>query len=196
MHERQLLFVQGGGQGTYDDWDHKLVESLRRELGQGFEIHYPRMPNEDDPSYGAWKPALERALKPLKQGAIVVGHSVGGTILLRLLAEYSSPEPLGAVIVIAAPFVGEGGWSAEGLQFPADLGARLPEGVPVHFYHGLEDETAPPSHVDLYGRAVPQARIHRLPGRDHQLNDDLSEVAADILSLRKNTRPRAPGHRR
>jgi pimeloyl-ACP methyl ester carboxylesterase len=192
MHgERQLLFVQGGGQGTHDDWDHKLVESLRGELGQGFEIHYPRMPNEDEPSYGAWKPALERALKTLHDGAIVVGHSVGGTILLGLLAERPSPPQLGAIILIAAPFVGEGGWPPEGLPLPADLGARLPGGVPVHFYHGLEDETAPPSHVELYAHAVPQARIHRLPGRDHQLNDDLREVAAEILSLRKKARPRA-----
>jgi hypothetical protein len=30
---------------------------------------------------------------------------------------------------------------------------------------------------------VPQAHIHRLRGRDHQLNDDLREVAAVILSL-------------
>ena len=53
--KRQLLFVQGGGKGTHDEWDDKLVESLRRELGQNYEIHYPRMPNEEDPSYPLWK---------------------------------------------------------------------------------------------------------------------------------------------
>ena len=25
---RQILFIQGGGAGTHDDWDNKLVESL------------------------------------------------------------------------------------------------------------------------------------------------------------------------
>lgn len=30
---RQVLFIQGGGAGTHDEWDGKLVESLRRELG-------------------------------------------------------------------------------------------------------------------------------------------------------------------
>jgi hypothetical protein len=29
---------------------------------------------------------------------------------------------------------------------------------------------------------IPQARLHWLPGRDHQLNDDLSEVAETIRS--------------
>jgi hypothetical protein len=46
----QILFAQGGGEGAHDEWDDKLVDSLTRELGDGFEIRYPRMPREDDPS--------------------------------------------------------------------------------------------------------------------------------------------------
>jgi pimeloyl-ACP methyl ester carboxylesterase len=183
LTKRDVLFVQGGGKGTHDDWDRKLVESLRRELGEGYEIHYPRMPSEDNPSYGSWKAALENVLEKLHDGAILVGHSVGGTILIRMLAEHPSSRQLTAVLLIAVPFVGKGGWSFDELQLPADLGARLPRDVPIHFFHGLADETAPPPHADLYARAVPQAHIHRLPGRDHQLNDDLSEVAASILAL-------------
>jgi pimeloyl-ACP methyl ester carboxylesterase len=180
--KRQLLFVQGGGAGTHDDWDSKLVESLRRELGQGYEIHYPRMPDEDNPSYSSWRATLEKMLETLNVGAILVGHSVGATILIKLLAEHTLPRPR-AILLIAAPFVGKGGWSFDELELPGDLGARIAPGVPVHFFQGLEDETAPALHVDLYSRAVPQAHIHRLPGRDHQLNDDLSEVAAVVLSL-------------
>jgi pimeloyl-ACP methyl ester carboxylesterase len=149
------------------------------------------MPSEDDPSYAQWKTALEKEFGTLRDGAILVGHSVGGTILVKLLAEPSSARRFGAIFLIAAPFVGDGGWSADDLEFPPDLGARLPKGVPLHFYHGLEDEVAPPSHIELYARAVPQARIHRLPGRDHQLNNDLREVAAAILDLQAspNRRP-------
>ena len=183
----QLLFVQGGGKGTHDEWDNKLVASLQNELGQDYEIRYPRMPDEDDPRYALWKAALERVFGTLRDGAILVGHSVGGTILVKVLAEQLSAREFGALFLIAAPFVGDDGWSADDLQFPPDLGARLPTGVPIHFFHGLADEVAPPSHVELYARAVPQARVHRLPGRDHQLNNDLREVAAAILSL--ETRP-------
>jgi pimeloyl-ACP methyl ester carboxylesterase len=181
--KRQLLFVQGGGAGVHDEWDNKLVESLRRELGPDYEIRYPRMPNEGDPNYAAWKATLEREFAALNHGAILVGHSVGGTILVNTLAEQSSKAEYGAILLIAAPFVGEGGWPAGDLNTPRDLGARLPRGVPVHLYHGLDDETAPPLHVALYARAVPQARVHRLPDRDHQLNNDLREVAAAIKCL-------------
>jgi pimeloyl-ACP methyl ester carboxylesterase len=88
-----------------------------------------------------------------------------------------------ALFLIAAPFVGEGGWPSDELASSADLGARLAREMPVHIFHGLEDETAPPAHAELYARAVPQARVHRLPGRDHQLNDDLTDVALVIKAL-------------
>jgi len=105
MHaKRQVLFVQGGGKGVHDDWDSKLVESLRKELGRGYEIHYPRMPNEADPKYASWKNALKKDLEELPEGAILVAHSVGGTILLKVLTEHRPARTLGGLFVIAAPF--------------------------------------------------------------------------------------------
>jgi predicted alpha/beta hydrolase family esterase len=178
----QLLFVQGGGQGTHDEWDDKLVESLRRQLGPDYEINYPRMPREEEPSYARWKPALEKALGTLRDGAALVAHSVGGTTLIKLLSE-SSPQKFSAIFFVAVPFIGDGGWQADDVQPPPGLAARLPKGIPIHFFHGLNDEVAPPSHLDLYARELPEARVHRLPGRDHQLNNDLSEVAAEILRI-------------
>ena len=179
----QLLFVQGGGKGTHDEWDSKLVDDLRQRLGADYEIRYPRMPGEEEPSYARWKPTLEHEFTALRDGAVLVGHSVGATILISLLASRPPARRFGALFLIAAPFVGDGGWSADELKLSADLGARLPPGVPVHCFHGLEDEVAPVSHAELYARAIPQAQVQRLPGRDHQLNNDLSEVAAAISSL-------------
>ncbi|MET7865291.1 alpha/beta hydrolase [Micromonospora taraxaci] len=176
----QVLLIQGAGAGVYDDWDDKLFDSLSRELGDAYEVRYPRMPDEDDPGYASWSVVIRREIAALDDGAVVVGHSVGGTILVNMLAERPPERRLGAIVLVAAPFVGAGGWPGGGFEAPYDLGARLPRDVPVHVFHGLRDETAPPSHADLYAGVIPQARLHRLPGRDHQLNNDLSEVATVI----------------
>jgi hypothetical protein len=122
----------------------------------------------------------------LDDGAVVAGHSVGATVLVNALAEQPPEKELGAIVLIAAPFVGAGGWPTSEFEPASDLGAKLPPGVPVHVFHGLQDQTAPPSHAGLYARAIPQAQVHPLPGRDHQLNNDLSEVAEAI----RTTRPR------
>ncbi len=57
-----------------------------------YDVRYPRMPNETDPGYPAWKAALADEIALLDDGAILVGHSVGDTILINALAE-APPEP-------------------------------------------------------------------------------------------------------
>lgn len=180
MTRRQILFIQGGGAGAHDEWDIRLVESLAQRVGEAYEVRYPHMPHEDDPSYSGWSPTIVRELDALDEDAVVVAHSVGGTILVKALAERPSHRSLAAVVLIGVPFVGVGGWPADEFELPHDLGRHMPQGVPIHVVHGLQDETAPPAHADLYATAIPQAQLHRLPGRDHQLNNDLSEVA-DLL---------------
>ena len=182
---KQVLFIQGGGEGVHDEWDNKLVASLERELGPDYEIRYPRMPNEADPRYALWKAVLKKEFAKLDEGAILVGHSIGGTILINVLAEGPCDSSLTGIFLIAAPFVGRDGWSSEDIEPKSDLGARLPAPWKVYLYHGSEDDTAPFGHIDLYEKAIPQAVVRRLAGRNHQLNEDLSEVAGDIRRLER-----------
>jgi predicted alpha/beta hydrolase family esterase len=181
----QVLFIQGGGAGAHDEWDNRLVESLAEELGLGYEISYPRMPNEADPTYAAWKAALAREIAPLDDGAILIGHSLGGTILINALAEEPPDRKVAGVFLIAAPFVGVGGWPAEDIKPSSKFGARLPVATPIYLYHGNVDDTVPCAHLDLYARAIPHAVVRKLDGRNHQLDNDLAEVAEDIRALTK-----------
>ena len=178
-----VLFVQGGGAGAHDDWDAAMVTSLQQQLGPGFPVLYPRMPCEDDPTYARWSAVIGDGLAAEGDGVVVVGHSVGAAILVNYLAEHQPRVQVQAIVLIAAPFVGAGGWPGEEFELPPDLGARLPEGVPVHLFHGLDDQTAPQTHCGLYAQVIRQARVHLLPARDHQLNNDLSEVAQAIAAL-------------
>jgi len=94
MHERRhgqeteetpmtihVLCVQGGGTGTDDDWDSKLVESLERELSPEYELGYPRMPLKADPKYVDWKVALDWQFARLDDGAILSGTSSRSPVL-------------------------------------------------------------------------------------------------------------------
>jgi hypothetical protein len=42
----------------------------------------------------------------------------------------------------------------EEFESPPDLGSRLPQEVGAHVFHGLQHETASPSHADTYARAI------------------------------------------
>ena len=88
---------------------------------------------------------------------------MGAAILLATIVDGPPTTGLRSIVLISAPFVGTGGWPGDGFEFPDDLGAGLPAKILVHLFYGLEDQIVPPSHVDLYARAIPRARVHRFP---------------------------------
>lgn len=182
MMNRQVLFVQGGGEGAHAV-DAALVRSLAAELGPGYEIRYPLMPDEASPASAPWKRQLARELAAMADGSILVGHSVGATILINALAEGTLPSATAGVFLIAAPFVGDGGWQSDDLAPPADIGARLPRALSIYLYQGSDDEIVPFEHIALYAKSIRQAVVRRLDGRNHQLNEDMSEVARDIAGM-------------
>jgi predicted alpha/beta hydrolase family esterase len=179
---KQVLFVQGAGAGAHDEWDSKLVEGLRAKLGSGYEVSYPRMPDEGNPRYAAWKSALLGEFDSLADGSVLVGHSIGGAILIQVLAEQVPRRQFSAALFIAAPFIGAGGWPSDEIE-AVNLAERLPANTPIYFYQGRDDGTVPFAHLGLYAQSLPHATIRALDGRDHQLNNDLSEVAEDIRKV-------------
>ena len=183
---KQVLFIQGAGKGAHEE-DEKLVASLRQLLGREYEVHYPEMQNEDDPDYETWRRQIEKKLAELDGMVIVVGHSVGASILIKCLAE-GDKEKVTGIFLIATPFWGgDKGWKYEGyeaLALPEGHANQLPSNARVFFYHSRDDEIVPFAHLALYGEGFPQATIRELNGRGHQLNNDLSEVADDIKNLK------------
>ncbi|WMT92679.1 alpha/beta hydrolase [Pelagibacterium sp. H642] len=183
---RQILFVQGAGECVHDAWDNKLVRSLEARLGPQYDVRYPRMPNEAEPLYPSWKAALFKQFDELDDNAILIGHSIGGTFLIHAVAEYRPKQKWSAVFLIAAPFLGEGGWPADETDPTTHLADELRADVPVLLYHGTADEEVPPRHMELYTRAITHASARLLADRDHQLNNDLSHIAQDIRHGRQS----------
>jgi predicted alpha/beta hydrolase family esterase len=180
---RQVLFIQGAGEGAFDD-DAKLAADLREKLGSGYQVRYPQMPNEDDPSSAAWKQLILAEIEAMGDGAILVGHSVGASVIIKVVCDGKLPRRLAGIFLVAAPFWHDHEfWRSQEDELPKDASARLPKDVPLFLYHGRNDEVVPFAHVEMYAAALPQAKVRRLDRRNHQLNDDLAEVAGDIQRL-------------
>ncbi|HEV7740786.1 MAG TPA: hypothetical protein VGO65_00060, partial [Pseudolysinimonas sp.] len=108
-----------------------------------------------------------------------VGHSIGGYLLLKQLAAHA-PQHLKAICILAAPYPsGDPDWTFEGFELPAGFGERL--SAPVYLYASEDDDSIPFAHRDLYAAAIPGS-VTRTTTGGHQLGEDLSVVARDILS--------------
>jgi predicted alpha/beta hydrolase family esterase len=171
--------------GAYEADEH-LVVSLRRALGTAYELLYPKMPHESEPDYRNWKTQIGNEMSHLKNGGILVGHSVGGSFLLKYLSDEKVEKSIAGIFLIATPYWGGDGWRYEGYEsvsLPKDFPSKLPSGAPIFFYHSRDDEIVPFAHLTLYASKLPQATIHALDAGGLQLRNDLSEVAVDIKSL-------------
>ncbi|MBB4635221.1 hypothetical protein FHS01_001231 [Longimicrobium terrae] len=160
------------------------MESLRAALGDAYVVRFPKMPNEAEPDFATWKNVIAGELAEMGDGAILIGHSIGGSVVIRVLVDGGIGQSLAGAFVLSAPFWHDDDfWNWKEAQLPADAAERIPHDLPLFLYHGREDEVVPVSHVEMYARVLPQATVRRLDGRNHMLNDDLSEVAQAIKRL-------------
>lgn len=174
----QVIFFHGAGSGSYAE-DAELVASLRHELGEGYSVEYPRLPEEDEDD-DAWLAEIGSAIEEAQSPVILVGHSIGGYCLLKYLTTHPVTASIAAVCVIAAPFPGaDAAWTIDGFDLPDGFGERMPRGTPVFLYASEDDEVVPFTHRDLYASAIPAALTRTTTG-GHQLGGDLHEVARDI----------------
>jgi hypothetical protein len=185
--KKQILFIQGGGEGAYEE-DGQLVAYLRRALGAAYEVLYPQMPNESDPDYEPWKVQIKKELAALGGEVILIGHSLGSSFLLKYVAEEKIEKTIAGIFLMATPYWGGNGWKYEGYEtiaLPEDFASKVPSGAPIFLYHSRDDEIVPFAHLALYADKLPQATIREFDGREHQFNNDLFEVVGDIKSLKE-----------
>ena len=91
--------VSGSSQSTF-------IPYIRSELDKlEIKSYAPDFPNSSDPLFDEWKQTFEDLLKQVWNGQniIILGHSLGGYFVLRLLGESSQSEwaskLIGAVLI-------------------------------------------------------------------------------------------------
>ncbi|QJD86564.1 RBBP9/YdeN family alpha/beta hydrolase [Cohnella herbarum] len=178
---KQLLFIQGGGEGAYDA-DVKLAAHLQEVLGSGYEVCFPRMPEEDKPDYAAWKEQIIQYIASRDGEVLLVGHSLGASFLLKYLSEVDTANRIAGVFLVASPYWGAEDWEVEEYALNEQFASKLSKVHPLFFYHSRDDEWVPFAHLSLYAEKLPHAVIRPFDGRGHQFNNDMTEVAQDIIS--------------
>jgi uncharacterized protein len=179
---RHVLLIHGGGEGAYEA-DKELAAHLQDALGAAYDVRYPKMPDADRPEYEAWTNEIAKELSALAGEVILVGHSLGGSILLKYLSEERVERPVAGLFLVAAPYWGAEDWQVSEYALQDGFASKLPGELPVFLYHSRDDEVVPFAHLALYAEKLAQATFRELDDRGHQFNEDLSEVARDIKRL-------------
>lgn len=179
MATTDVVFIQGGGKGAHAA-DAPLAASLKQALGDGAAVHFPRMRGEDDPSLEPWVQQIAAEVAKRPGPVTLVGHSLGGAMLLRYLATQTPPVPIDALVLLAVPAWDGQQWDFDELVLPDDLDEKLAAIPRLMAYHCRDDEVVPFAHLALHAKLLPRAVTCAFPHGGHQFGNDLRAVAADI----------------
>ena len=197
--KKQILVIHGGD--TYGDYesylkflrewplDFKRMTSnesdwkreLRTELGDGYEVVLPSMPNKFDARYEEWKIWFEKLFPFLRDEVILVGHSMGGAFLCKYLTENVFPKKVKALFLVASVYDkdtdGNPLWTfalPETLKVPTDK---------IFLYHSKDDPVVPISDLDLYQKQFPDAKVRIFEDRGHFNQENFPEIVEDIRKI-------------
>jgi len=200
MDKRQVVVIHGGTTfDTYDDYlaylksaeldIHKAStkrwkDSLPVALGEEYEVIAPSMPCGKNAKYVEWKIWFDKYVPHLKDGVILVGHSLGGIFLVKYLSENRLPVQIKGVFLVAPPF-GPNGPEDTLADFTAPLNADLlwSQCGNIVFYFSSDDQVVPISNMDPFRILLPFARYSVYGDRGHFIQETFPEIVEEIKLL-------------
>lgn len=182
--KKQILFVHSAGSQELHQGSSNLKAYLKKGLGNEYSMLDPKMPDPENPKYTLWKTRLEKEFASLNGEIILIGHSLGGSVLLKYLSEEASNQSISGLFMIAAPYWGaDDDWQAKEYTLPENLASKLPQISQVFLYHSRNDGVVPSQHIEHYKEKLPQANTRILDGAEHAFSDGLPELVNDIKAL-------------
>lgn len=163
-----------------DDWKASLAE----DLGEGFEVLLPKMPNGTNARYAEWSLWLERCLPFLEPGVILIGHSLGGIFLAKYLSENDFPQTIKATLLVAAPFNDTS--TVESLKdfaLAPSLEKFGTQGGAIYFLHSKDDPVVSFDQLAKYQQALPKAQAVIFDDRAHFNQKKFPEVVKLLRTL-------------
>jgi predicted alpha/beta hydrolase family esterase len=198
--KKQVLLIHGGSTfDTYRDYlsflknlkidlnryrKTKWSDSLRKELGNRFDVLLPRMPNPMNAKYNEWKILFKKMAPLLDNNVILIGHSLGAIFLAKYLSENKFPKKILATMLVSPPYDDEGMEESLGdFVLPKSLDRLNKQGGKIFIYQSKDDLVVPYSHLEKYKKALPNAIVREFKKRGHFDQPRFPELVKDIRGL-------------
>lgn len=184
MKPKKILFAHSGGsqsgpgEGSFD-----LVAFLKKELSPDYEVHFPIIEDPEAPTYEMWANLFTAEFKAITEPVILIGHSLGASMLVKYLSEERPNIEIRALFLVATPLWDKNGWDIEDFALQENFELQLSHIEKVFLYQCNEDAIVPFEHLDFYRKAFPHATVRALDGTDHAFEGGLPELVEDIKSI-------------
>jgi predicted alpha/beta hydrolase family esterase len=179
-HKKTLILIHGAGPTHYrslpdgtGDWQLKLAATFAKN----YKVITPQMPAPTKPNYEVWKSLLDKYVTKLKGEVVFVGHSLGGSFLVKYLAEESIEHKVAGLFIVSTPFN-----TVKGFEVPTDL-SKIYAIENKMIYQCIDDVEVPYAHSLLFQERL-KANLNTFNGRGHYFKrTDFPEIIRDVRNV-------------
>jgi len=198
--KKQVLVIHGGD--TFDTYEEYLVflndyeidlekskikrwkETLAEKLGEDFEVISPKMPNSMNAKYKEWKIMFEKYFPILNDNLIIVGHSLGGTFLVKYLSENDFPKEILATFLVSPCYDDIGtDYSLCDFALSQSLEKLKEQGGKIFLIHSKDDKIVPFKDFEKYKKDLPEAETMIFEDRGHFDQSEFPEIVEKIREV-------------
>jgi len=165
----------------------KWTSTFADDLGAGYDVIMPPMPNKQNAKFIEWKIWFERHFEFLDEGVILIGCSLGAMFLAKYFSENEMPLKSKAVILMAGAYRLPGFSDKDCGDFliePEKVSVISEKAESVIIIHSKDDFVVPYEHAEALSRAIPEAELVTLEDKNHFLVEALPELIEKIKAIK------------
>lgn len=162
------------------DWKY----SLGRKLSDEYEILNPRMPNSNDAEYLEWEIWFEKLIPMLGDEVILIGHSLGGSFLIKYLATKKIDRKPLATILVSPPYDGLASYEPTySFTAPADLRLLEEQAGQLYLIHSEDDPVVSFEEHKIYKSKLDTVKVLIFKDRQHFNQEEFPELITLINKI-------------
>ena len=177
MHLKNCTFDPKKAETQSKRWNRNLQNSL----GDDFNVIQPIMPSKNNAKYKEWKIWFEKIFPHIQEGSVLIGHSLGGTFLIKYLSEHDFPYVITATHIVAAPYDDKGAdYSLADFTLPNTLRKFTTQAGKIFLYHSKDDPVVSFTNFEKYTQILPDAEKVIFKDKGHFMQEKFPELVMNI----------------
>lgn len=158
-------------------------ETLAADLGDDYDVLFPKMPNGMNAQYSEWKIWFDKILELTDKNIILIGHSLGGIFLAKYLSENQINKNLVATILVAAPIRSTSDEDLASFELKKSLRKLDEQSNGIFIVHAEDDPVVPVNHARQFKKLLSNAKLMILPSGEHFKIEHFPEIVEIINKL-------------
>jgi predicted alpha/beta hydrolase family esterase len=150
-------------------------ERLQSDLGDEYDVVRIDMPCAKNAKYDEWSIWFTKVVPFLRDGCIVIGHSLGANFLAKYLSQNAIEKRMAQLHLVAGCFGAVGGF-----DIPDDLNGVEEQCDNVWIYHSQDDPVVSIDDAKKYMDALPEAKTMIFSDRGHFVCEEFPELVDNI----------------